>query len=179
MSKGPLNFKGTPKSQQEYSPLLLVQLCGGSGGGDCVQPIGTEYVIWAYRVPKFITYNRKVVFNNPEFLGVQVFDDAGPAGFCSHSIGNEQPFWVGLSASDADDPESTAKAGVQLSGDLPYDIEFYADKIPQPTENDWEAIIYVYVWWGDSGFINGGSISGLSESNPLFQLVKHDYDIKI
>lgn len=180
MSKGPLNFKGAPKSQLEYTPIRLFQICGGAGGGECLEPAGVEYVIWAYRVPKFITYNRKVVFNNPEFLGVQMFNDAGPAGFCDHSVGTEQVFYVGLSASSADDPEATAKAGVELSGDLPYEIEFYADKIPQPTDPDWENIIYVYVWWGSTAFINGGNVGGqISNDRPLFQLVKHDYDIKI
>lgn len=180
MSRGPLNFKGAPKSQQEYSPLKLFQICGGAGGGECLELAGVTHVIWAYRVPKFITYNRKVVFLNPEFLGVQMFTDGGPAGFCNHSADTEVPFWVGLSASDADDPETVAKAGVELSGNLPYEIEFYADKIPQPTELAWANIIYVYVWWGDTGYINGGNVGGqISDERPLFQLVKHDYDIKI
>ncbi len=177
MSKGPMNFKGAPKSQQDYDPVLLFRNCGGSGGGGCVLPIGLTHVIWAYRVPKFITYNRKIIFDNPEFLGVRIYNDAGSNGFCPNTIGTEQTFWVGLGVSSSLDPETTAKKGVELSGVLPYQIEFQADKIPQPTDPLYVNIIYVYVWWGDAGFINENA--AITNERPAFDLVKHDYDIKI
>lgn len=177
MSKSPMNFKGSPKSQQDYDPVILFRKCGDSGGGSCLLPIGLEYVIWAYRVPKFITYNRKVIFENPELLGVRLYSDAGNNGFCPNSLGAEQSFWVGLGVTDSLDPEATAKKGVELIGALPYETEFQADKIPQPIDPLYENIIYVYVWWGDAGFIN--DTSSVTNERASFLLVKHDYDIKV
>ena len=80
---------------------------------------------------------------------------------------------MGLSASALDDPETTARAGVELSGALPYDISFNADKCPQPNDPAWEAIIYVYVWWGDATLVNEGSAFH-DFTNPLISLVKND-----
>lgn len=177
MSEGPLNFKGRPKTEQEYSPLQLFLECGGSGGGACLPLIGSTYVRWAFRVPKHITYNRKIVFLNPEFIGVRIYTDGGPVGLCDHSLGTEIPFYMGLSASIAADPETTAKAGVQLGGALPYEIEFLANKIPQPTDPAWTNIIYAYLWWGNPNTVNEGSV--MANDSPIMQLIKHDYDIKI
>lgn len=177
MSESPMNFKGRPKTEQEYSALRLFLECGGSGGGSCIPVIGTTYVRWAFRVPKHITYNRKVIFLNPEFLGVRIYTDAGPTGFCDHSLGTEVPFWMGLSASIAADPQTTAKAGVQLGGALPYEVEFTALKIPQPIDPAWTNIIYAYLWWGNANYLNEGSL--LTDQTPTMQFIKHDYDIKI
>lgn len=183
MSNGPLNFKGRPDTDIQDTVRILLY-CGGGGGGACPDTLGAEYVILPYRVPRYITYNRKIIFVNNEFFGFRIYSDGGSDGLCDHSLSVEQSFWIGLSASDADDPETTAKAGVELSGALPYEIEFPADKCPQPTDPAWENIVYVYVWWGDSNFINESGFSAASieavtnaTSAPL-KLIKHDKDTK-
>lgn len=158
----------------------LLLYCGGGGGGVCVEPSGATGVVLPYRVQKFITLNRKIIFQNKEFFGVRFYEDAGPDGFCSYSIGVEKPFWMGLAADPNLDIETTAKAGVQLSGPLPYDVEFPRDKCPQPDDPAWENIIYVYVWWGSPGLIlEGGQFVGPIPTTNSFDLVKHDKDSKI
>lgn len=176
MSSGPLNFKGTPNTDNLDTVRLLLY-CGGSGGGDCLEPVGVTGVMLAYRVPKFITYNRKIVFENKEFLGIQFFNDGGPVAFCDHSIGlTEYPFWIGLTADGTEDIETAAKRGYELSGDPPYDIEFPAEKCPQPTEPAWESIIYVAVFWGNVALMSN-NVPGLVVEASL-DLKKHDKDTK-
>lgn len=165
----------------EYSQnIRIFRFCaiGVGGGGDCIAPTGSEYVIWPFRVSKFITHISKVTFHNPELTGLQFFTDAGVLGLCPYSLGTEQDFYIGLAATDSLDPETTAKAGTVLNGLPPYDIEFPTNKCPQPTEVGWDSIIYVYVWWGDSTFINaGGAFFDLTK--PSIELVKMDNEMSI
>lgn len=187
MSSSGLNFKGRPQSEahelkddvtQFTTNIRVFRFCGGLGGGGCVIPVGSQYVIWAFKVSKHVTYNRKVVFHNPEFTGVRIYSDGGPDIFCTNSLGSEVSFWMGLSASASADPETTAKAGVQLSGALPYDIEFSAQKCPQPTDAAWNSIIYAYLWFDSPDVINEGSTFGTID-NPSMKLVQHDNDSRI
>lgn len=176
MSQGPLNFKGTPNTDNEDTVRLLLY-CGGGGGGGCVEPLGTEGVMLAYRVPKYITYNRKIIFENKEFLGIRIYNDGGPAGFCDHSIGSvEKTFWIGLTSDSTADIETVAKRGYELSGALPYDIEFPAEKCPQPTDAAWENIVYVAVWWGDASLMVDNVPSAIIPES--LDLKKHDKDTK-
>lgn len=175
MSSGPLNFKGTPNTDSDDTVRLL-RYCGGAGGGGCLEPLGITGIMLAYRVPKFITFNRKIILENKEFLGVRIYNDAGPAGFCDHSIGTEQNWFIGLTADSGADIEDTAKAGYELNGALPYDIEFPADLCPQPTDPTWESIVYVAVYWGSATFLNDNVPSAVAEIS--FDLKKHDKDTK-
>lgn len=175
MSRGPLNFKSRPNTDSIDTVRLLLY-CGGQGGGGCLLPLGTTGVMLAYRVPKFITFNRKIIFENLDLLGVRIFDDGGPDGFfCSSTIGNnEQTWWMGLTADSAADIEATAKAGYQLSGEPPYDIEFPANRCPQPTDAAWESVVYVAVFWGSTEFMNDNTSGRVNTQS--FNLKKHDKD---
>ena len=176
MSDSGLNFKGRPNTDN-IETLRILRYCGGSGGGDCLEPLGVEGIVLPYRVPKYITYNRKIIFHNNEFFGIRIYNDGGPAGFCSHSLGSPADFYIGLAADPNLDMETTAKAGLFISRNevLPYDIEFDTRLCPQPDDPAWENIVYVYVWWGDSSFMaEGGDIDVGS-----ITLTKHDKDSKI
>lgn len=175
MSKSALNFKGTPNTDNSDT-LRLLRYCGGAGGGGCLEPLGVTGIMLAYRVPKFITYNRKILFENKEFLGVRIYTDDGPAGFCDHSAGGERSWWMGLTSDSSADIETTAKAGYKLSGGLPYDIEFPADMCPQPTDSAWENIVYVAVFWGNTAYLNDNVPATVAEI--CFDLKKHDKDTK-
>jgi len=175
MSKGSLNLKGTPNTDT-LDTVRLLRYCGGGGGGGCTEPLGVEGVMLAYRVPRFITFNRKIIFENKEFLGIQIFDDAGPAGFCDHSVGTEHSFWLGLTADGTEDIETAAKRGFELSGTPPYNIEFPADMCPQPDEAAWENIVYVAVWWGDAAFMISNVTGAVTEQ--ALDLKKHDKDTR-
>lgn len=180
-------FKARPQTElynikdqvTEYANnIRIFTFCGGLGGGDCVNPAGQTYVIWPFKVDKHITYIRQLTFHNPEFTGLRFYTDAGADIFCAHNIGSEKTFYMGLSASPSDDPETVARAGTSLSGALPYDIVFNAEKCPQPSDPAWEAIVYVYVWWGDSTFVNEGSAFH-DFTNPLISLTKNDNEKSI
>lgn len=183
MSQSSKAFTGRPNTDSKDTVRLLLY-CGGGGGGACPDPLGDTGIVIPFRVPKYITYNRKIVFNNNEFFGFRIYNDAGNDGFCSHSLGTEQAFWMGLSSDPAADVESTAKAGLQLSGALPYEIEFPAALCPQPTDATWENIVYVYIWWGNSNLVNESGFSvadiltTLTGSTAPLTLIKHDKDSK-
>ena len=183
MSQSGLQFKERPNTDSKDTVRLLLY-CGGGGGGGCPSTLGATGMVLPFRVPKYITYNRKIVFNNNEFFGIRIFDNAGSDGFCPDSLGQEVSFWMGLSSDDSADIETTAKAGIQLSGALPYEIEFPANLCPQPTEATWENIVYVYIWWGNTLLLNesGQTAAAIVASNgsttaPL-TLIKHDKDSK-
>lgn len=175
MSRGPLNFKGRPNTDDQDTVRLL-RYCGGAGGGGCLEPLGATGILLPYRVPKYITYNRKIILENKEFFGPWIFDDGGPDGFfCDHTIGdNEKTWFIGLTFDSGADIEAVAKAGYELSGEPPYDIEFPADMCPQPTEAAWESIVYVAVYWGDPNLMNN-SVSG-QITVASFEIKKHDKD---
>lgn len=183
MSKSAKAFTGRPNTDSKDTVRLLLY-CGGGGGGGCPDLLGATGVILPIRVPKYITYNRKIVLQNNEFFGFRVYNDGGKGGFCSHSLGAEQPFWVGLTADSGADIETAAKAGLQLSGALPYEVEFPALLCPQPTDPAWENIVYVCVWWGNSGYINESGFSAaaiasaMGSSTAPVAIIKHDKDSK-
>ena len=180
-------YLGHPQSDQngikdnitEYEQnIRIFTYCSALGGGACVTPVGVEYVMWPYKVSKFITRLKKVVLHNPEYTGLRFYTDAGPDGLCPNSIGVEKDFYVGLSSSATENPAKVAFNGVLCSGAVPYDIEFSGRQLPQPIDIAWNAYIYVYVWWGDSLYINAGS-AFKDLSMPIFELVKIDCEMKI
>ena len=175
MSDSGLNFKGRPNTDQ-VETMRILYYCGGQGGGGCLPTMGVPGIVLPYRVPKYITYNRKIVFHNNEFFGLRIFEDGGPVGLCSHSIGsNEIPFYMALAADPNLDIKTVAETGQLLSGPLGYDVEFDAPDCPQPTDPAWENIVYVYLWWGSAGYVGEGGPARVGD----FTLVKHDKDSRI
>ena len=66
-------------------------------------------------------------------------------------------------------------AGVELSGALPYDIEFIPPNLPQPTDAAWANRIYAYIYWGNDEFVNDpGEIATAS-----LDIIKHDRDVLV
>lgn len=154
----------------------LFQYAGGIGGGDCVVPLGATGAVIELPVSKYITRNRRIIFENREYGGIRIYTDAGPAGFCSHSVGTEQSFWMALSIDGLLTDAQVVARGVELNGATPYQIEFLSDKIPQPSSDDWTARIFIQLYWGSASYING---VGAFPSLASFEVVKHDYDINL
>lgn len=156
--------------------FLFNMYCGGKGGGGCLDPIGMTGVVLAYRMPRFIVRNRRILFENKEFNGVRIFTDAGASGLCSHSLGSEVGFYMTLSADGNLTDEEVVRRGKFIAGVLPYDIEFLAKDIPQPANGaEWIGYIFVHLYWGNAGYINeGGAIDEYS-----MRIKKHDYDIQV
>ncbi len=190
MSESGMQFRGRPNTQKDNANRSQLYLyCGGGGAGACPDVITPKYTILKYRVQKDIVFNRKLVLENSDFFGIVIGTDAG-AGICSHNYGGDLRTYVGLGVSNSLDPESTAKAsGLSLFGfgDLGTLLEFDAIDIPQPflpnggANPAWAAAIYVYLWWGVSGVINGGGDAshGGAIDERTFNIVKHDNDIRI
>lgn len=166
---------GRPDAMLEDANYLFFVYCGGMGGGGCVFPIGVTGITYPVKIPKFITRNTKLIFENPEFSGIRIYTDAGPSGFCDHSIGTDVPFYMALSVDGNLTPEQIMRQGVQLSGPTPYSIEFTEKKIPQPTDPAWNGNIYVQLYWGNAGYING--IGTQVPTDSSLKITKHDYEI--
>lgn len=165
---------GRPDAMLEDATFLFFVYCGGMGGGGCVLPMGITGLTYPVKIPKFITRNTKLIFENPEFGGLRVYADAGPSGSCANSLGVEQPFYMALSVDGLLTGAQIMAQGVQLSGALPYSIEFNELKIPQPVHPDWDGNIYVQLYWGNAGYING---AGAVPTDSTLRITKHDYEI--
>jgi len=166
---------GRPDAMLEDATYLFFVYCGGMGGGGCVLPMGVTGVTYPVKIPKFITRNTKLIFENPEFTGIRIYTDGGPAGICPNSIGTEVGFYMALSVDGLLTAEQIMAQGVQLMGATPYSIEFNELKIPQPTHPDWDGNIYVQLYWGNTAYING--IGPQVPNDSTLPIIKHDYEI--
>lgn len=176
-----------PKSQVESTPsgFILFRLCGGAGGGDCSQLLGTNMMTFSFKVSKFIVFNRSLLLNNPEFGGVDIWSDGGASFPCDHTSDVRQPWWLAFSADGQMSHDEVVQKGIPISADEPpYDIEVQHTKLPQPVlpgggaNPDWEARIYVHIAWASASFVtNSGAL--LNQLDSVLKLVKHDYDEKI
>lgn len=173
MSGSSRNDQGRPNASNEEGYLLFMY-CGGKGAGGCQTPLGITRTSLSFRVPKYITANRRIVIQNN---GVRLFNDAGPDGFgCTSSQGViERPFYMALSVDGTMTDAQVIAQGVQLSGALPYNVEFSALKIPQPKNPLWSSQIFVQLYWGDPTVINQG---GNPITSSMLAITKHEYDIK-
>lgn len=162
---------GRPDAQVEAA-YITFQYCGGSGGGGCLLPLGVTSTKITFRVPRFIVFNRRILFENREFFGVRIYTDGGASGGCPNSLGVEQPFYVALSSDgNLTDAQVIAK-NKQFSGALPYTMEFLSKDIPQPKEAGWGGYLFLHIVWGNATYMTeGGTISERS-----IALIKHDYD---
>ena len=175
MSSGGFCPVGRPDAMLEDASYMFFVYCGGLGAGGCVLPIGVTGVTYPVRVPKYITRNTRLVFQNPEVGGIRIYTDAGPSGFCANSLGSEVPFYMALSVDGNLTPEQIMQRVVQLIGAPPYSIEFTELKIPQPNDPLWNGNIYVQLYWGNAAYINGQGLQ-VPDDRSL-RITKHDYEI--
>ena len=173
MSAGNKLDQGRPNAANEEGYLLFMY-CGGKGAGGCLTPLGITKTSFAYRVPKYITANRRVIIQNN---GVRLFNDGGPDGFgCPNSQGLiEKSFYMALSVDGNLTDAQVVAQGVRLSGALPYNVEFSALKIPQPSNPLWSNQLFVQLYWGDPTVINQ---TGNPITSSMMAITKHEYDIK-
>lgn len=157
--------------------FIFYMYCGGSGGGGCITPLGVTGVVLAYRVPKFIVRNRRIIFENKEWFGIRIFTNGGSDGFCPNTLGSEVGFYMALSADGQLTDAQVVQRGKFVSGALPYDIEFLGKDMPQPAEGaNWLGYIFVHIYWGNTGYMNEG---GNAITENALRIKKHDYDIQL
>lgn len=174
MSEAGRVARGRPDAMVEAGYLYFIY-CGGKGGGGCLEPLGTTGVVLTIRVPKFIVHHRRIIFENREFYGIRIYTDGGAVFLCDHSLGSEVSWYMALSNDGILTDQEIQERGIQISGALPYEIEFLEDKIPQPSEGGYAGKLYVHIYWGNAGYINeNGTID-----NDSIKIVKHDYDITL
>lgn len=166
--------RGRPDAMVEAG-FLFFRYCGGMGGGGCVVPLGTTKTAFLIRTPKFIVHHRRIIFENKEFEGIRIYTDAGAFFGCPNSLGTEVSWYMALSNSGVMADADIISKGIQLSGALPYQIEFQEEKIPQPVDGGYSGVIYVHVYWGNATYINE---NGAIDNNSI-KVVKHDYDITL
>lgn len=177
-----LQDRGKPDALNVASHYLF-RYCGGTGGAPCADILNTTSTVFSFRVPKLLTFNRRIIFENPEFRGIRIWNDGGAADLCSHSTASpEHTFYVAFSDDGVMSDAEIVQKGIPLSGALPYTFEVTAERLPQPVlpnnggpNPSWNNRIYVHVYWGNAAYVNEGSPIS---SNSLV-IVKHDYDIKV
>lgn len=167
--------------------------CGGGGAGFFPPPIGIVGKVLEYRVSKLIVRNMRVVLRNTFSYGVAMYQDS--SGLIPADV------YVGLGDRDDMDLETTAKASGLVLDDGTLDLDTLLDfdverLIPQPflfpwegsgPNPDWEAKIFVYLWWGSTAFYNYGNpvaqsgqpTGEASIETRSFNIEKHDNEIKV
>lgn len=163
---------GRPDAEVEAS-YLYFRYCGGVGAGDCLTPIGATSIVLSYRIPRFVVRNRKIIFENRELFGIRIYTDGGSDGLCPNSLDVEQNWYIALSADGILTDAEIIARGQQLSGVLPYQIEFLEDDIPQPKEASWQGRIFVHIYWGSAVYLNEG-LNPITEQS--LRIIKHEFD---
>lgn len=174
-----------PKSNITINDFLIFRFCGGSGGGECPAELGTTHFIYPIRVPKHLVYNRSLLLRNPEFLGVEIFGNAGAVGLCNPaSDGVRQPWWLAFSDDGSLSDIEVMQRGIKLTAAPPYDIEVDASRLPQPVlrgggaNPNWENRIYVHIVWESASYVTFSAYL-YNQDERVLEMVKHNYDIKI
>lgn len=174
-----------PKSQVDIANFIIFRFCGGSGGGECPALLGASEFVYSIKVPKHLVYNRSLLLNNPEFIGVEIYGNAGAVGLCDPaSDGVLQPWWLAFSEDGVLTPAEIKQRGIYINDAPPFTIEVDGSKLPQPVlkgggaNPDWEQRIYVHIYWGNPNFVTfSGYLANRDER--VLEVVKHNYDIKL
>jgi len=168
--------RGYPKSLQKKD-WTIYKYCGGGGGGDCVQVQNKTQIRFAIDVNPFLVFNRSLLLRNPEFFGIVLYQDGGPAFFCDHSaVGGPQDWYLGFSASGTmTDADVIAQDLLQDNLTPPFDIEVSANKLPQPTDPLWQDKIFVHIVWTNPLFV---SDQLYVDDVQYLRVVKHNYDVR-
>lgn len=177
MGASDLSQKGYPKSLQKKDWSIYVY-CGGSGGGGCAAVQNKTQVRYGIELNPFIVSNDSILLRNPEFLGIVLYPDAGPNGFCSstYTLGTEQGWWLGFSNTGVlTDAQVRSQGLFQTAGAPPFDIEVSRNKLPQPTDSDWTGILYVHIVWLNPLFV---SDQVYVDDVQYLRVVKHNYQVR-
>lgn len=161
-----------PKSKVDAGQAYWYVYCGGSGAGSCLNQLGATQYVYPIRVPKFVVFNRSLLLRNDV---VDVGSDAGSDGFCAHTYGTQQPWWIAFSADGVMTDAEVKAVGMQFQQNAGYDIFVQAKDLPQPNQPDWQNRIYVHIVWQETSYVNRNG-----DFYPdMLTVVKHDMDEKI
>jgi hypothetical protein len=176
MGKQAPQDQGYPRSLQKKD-WAYYRYCGGAGGGDCVQVQNNTHVSFAIDVNPYLVRNRDLLLRNPEFFGIVLYQDGGPAGFCDHSAtGGPQDWYLGFDADNTlTDAEVIAENLLQDNLTPPFDIFVPGSKLPQPTDPNWDDKIWVHIVWTDPLFV---SDQIYIDNVQYLRVVQHNFDVR-
>lgn len=169
--------QGYPKSLQKKD-WALYRYCGGGGGGGCPPVQGKTQVRFGIELNPYITRQDSILLRNPEFLGIVLYPNSGPDGFCdtSYVLGTEVDWWLGFSNDGVlTDQEVRDQNLLQTTGAPPFDIEVTGNKLPQPTESDWSGIMYVHIHWESQYYV---SDQVYEDDIQYLRVVQHNYQVR-
>lgn len=167
---------GYPKNLVRGSDFTFSPGCGGSGAGFCYLPANFTYLWWRIFATNFVTRNRRLVLQNLDFKS---YLNAGFDGICANSEGASQDYDIVLSY--ASDPSNINAANevtritIAAGQTLPYEIEFTASQIPQPTDPRWNGIFLVIIDLKATGRMIGGR----AQTAQVLKTVDYDYDERL
>ena len=172
MSQG-RRSQGFPSNQIKGDDWVYGAGCGGMGAGECKLPATFSYIYWEIKVNPFSMHNSKLVLYNELF---RAFTDS-PVGLCTHNQGvpvdlelllfYRQPTGVELDKSKA-----TGAVQIPAGITLPYEVEFDAVNIPQPTHPDYERKIWAAIDLGGTGRM----IGGIPQKSEVLQTIKLNWE---
>lgn len=168
--------QGYPKNLVRGSDFSYSPGCGGSGAGFCYLPASFSYIWWRIFATNFVVRNRRLVLQNISFKS---YANAGNNGLCPNSEGASQDYDVVLSY--ASDPSNINAANeltrVTIPGSqtIPFELEFSAIQIPQPTDPRWNGIFLVIIDLKTTGRM----IGGLAQTAQVLKTVDYDYDERL
>lgn len=170
---------GYAKSLQKRD-WTLYRYCGGSGGGGCPYIQNKTQIKFAIDVNPYLVKNTAITLRNPQFFGVQVFQDLGPDGFgctSSYNSNNPQDWYLGLSADGVmTDAEVIAQNLLQDNLRAPFDIDVTSRNVlPQPTDAGWDSKIWCHIVWTNPAYV---SDQLYVDNIQYLRVVQHNYEVK-
>jgi hypothetical protein len=163
---------GFPSNNIKGSDWRYNAGCGGSGAGSCFLPANFSYMYWEIKVNPFSSHNSKLLLHND---GFRPFTDS-PTGVCTHNDGSPMGFDVLLLHNEPvatlDRSLATGIISVPSSITFPYELEFDAPNIPQPTDPSYERKIWVALDLKQTGLM----VNGLPQKTEIMQTVKLNWE---
>ena len=170
--------RGYPKSLQKRD-WTLYRYCGGGGAGGCPPYQGKTQVRFGVELHPFLVRQDSITLRNPEFLGIALYDNAGPDGFgctTSYVLGTEKQWWLGFSNDGVlTDADVRAQNLLQTSVRPPFDIQVAGTKLPQPTDSDWSGTLYIHIHWADPNYV---SDQVYADDIQYLRVVQHNYQVR-
>lgn len=155
MSEGRRN-KGFPSNQIKGVDWTFSPGCGGAGAGGCQLPATFNYIFWEIKVNPFSQHNSELVLHSDFF---KAYTDI-PTGTCPHNIGSsvdmELLLFYKQPTGALDKSQATGSVSIPAGIMMPYDVEFDAVNLPQPTHPDYERKIWAVLDLGQTGLMIGG-----------------------
>lgn len=163
---------GFPSNQIKGDDWLYSSGCGGMGAGECKLPAGFSYIFWEIKVNPFSMHNSKLVLHNDLFKAYL----NSPVGTCANNAGNpvdiELLLFYKKPTGDLDKSKATGRLSIPAGITLPYEVEFDAINIPQPSHPDYERKIWAVIDLGQTGRM----VNGIAQNTEVMQTIKLNWE---